>query len=64
MQLSAFLGSPRVNGTRFEALRDPAMFAQASIVLGVVSWPNGADLAPDTMYDAIRGGNVACEGVR
>jgi hypothetical protein len=24
------------------------------VVLGAVQWPNGADLAPDAMYDAIR----------
>ena len=39
---------------RFEPLRDPAVFAQARVVLGAIQWPNGADLAPDAMYDAIR----------
>lgn len=51
--LDSFLGSPRVSGTIFEPLRDPEIFRQARVALGAVSWPNGADLAPDAMYDAI-----------
>jgi hypothetical protein len=38
----------------FEALREDRFFSQASVVDGAVRWPNGADLAPDSMYDAIR----------
>jgi hypothetical protein len=38
----------------FEALRDDRFFAQATVAEGAVRWPNGADLAPDAMYDAIR----------
>ena len=49
-----FLSSPTVDGTVFESLRDPALFAEARVVMGAVQWPNGADLAPDAMYDAIR----------
>jgi hypothetical protein len=30
------------------------MFTQASAQLGAVQWPNGADLAPDAMYDEIK----------
>jgi len=52
--LRSFLESPRVNGTIFEALRDPAIFRQVRVELGAVAWPNGADLAPDAMYNAIR----------
>lgn len=54
VDMHAFLRDPKVNGTVFDPLRDPAIFAQARVVLGTVEWPNGADLAPDTMYDAIR----------
>jgi hypothetical protein len=43
-----------VDGTIFEPLRDPAAFGQARVVLGAIEWPNGADLALDAMYDAIR----------
>lgn len=54
VDMRAFMGNPKVDGTVFEALRSPAVFAQAAVVLGAVQWPNGADLAPDAMYDAIR----------
>jgi hypothetical protein len=54
VRLEPFLSASRVTGTVFEALRDPAFFAQARIELGTVTWPNGADLAPDAMYDNIR----------
>lgn len=54
-----FLSSSEADGTVFEALRDPAVFAGARIVMGVVQWPSGADLAPDAMYDAIRESGVS-----
>jgi hypothetical protein len=38
----------------FAVLADPARFAQVRITLGAVSWPEGLDLAPDAMYDAIK----------
>ncbi|MCX7815585.1 MAG: DUF2442 domain-containing protein [Tepidimonas ignava] len=37
----------------FAPLRDPAVFAQVGVVGGAVSWPEGVDLAPDAMYQAI-----------
>lgn len=49
-----FLESLNTSETVFEPLRDPAFFSQVQIVLGAIQWPNGADLAPDAMYDAIR----------
>jgi len=54
VHMKSFLSSPNVNGTVFEPLREPTIFTQAQVVLGAVQWPNGADLAPDAMYDAIR----------
>jgi len=45
----------RLFGPMFEPLKDPAVFAQASVdEFGVVCWPNGADLAPDALYEMIR----------
>ena len=38
----------------FEALRDPTLFSQARVELGVVTWPGELDLAPDAMYDEIK----------
>jgi hypothetical protein len=58
VEMAAFLCSPGIDSTVFAALRDPAMFAQVRVVLGAVQWPNGADLAPDAMYDAIRENGV------
>ena len=49
-----FLNDQQAKGTVFEPLRDPNVFAQARVVMGAVQWPNGADLAPDAMYDAIK----------
>ena len=54
VHMKTFLSNSNVDGTVFEPLRDPATFVQAQVVLGAVQWPNGADLAPDAMYDAIR----------
>ena len=54
VHMKSFLSTPNVDGTIFEPLRDAVVFALAQVVLGAVQWPNGADLAPDAMYDAIR----------
>jgi hypothetical protein len=37
----------------FEALKDKACFDQARLELGVVTWPNGADVDPAWMYEQI-----------
>jgi hypothetical protein len=36
----------------FEPLRDPNYFARVELdrQLGTISWPNGADVAPETLY--------------
>lgn len=54
VDMRAFLRTADIDGTVFAPLRDPGVFAQARIELGAVQWPNGADLAPDTMYDEIK----------
>jgi hypothetical protein len=37
----------------FSSLLDDSLLEQATVQHGVVTWPNGLDLAPDTMYKAI-----------
>ncbi len=54
VQLEELLESNMAKGTVFEPLRDEGLFAQVGIEMGAVTWPNGADLAPDAMYDAIK----------
>jgi len=50
--LSAVLTAPDCG--IFFALKDSAYFEQARLDLGVVTWPNGADLDPAWMYDELR----------
>lgn len=54
VELESFLAGEKVRGTVFEPLREPEFLGRFSVVDGTIQWPNGADLAPDAMYDAIR----------
>jgi len=54
VHMHSFLNNPRIDGTIFVPLRDPTTGAQARVALGAIRWPNGADPAPDAMYDAMR----------
>ena len=45
----------RLFGPVFEPLCDPNVFAKAFVdEFGAIAWPNGADLAPDALYERLR----------
>lgn len=47
-------------GEMFEPLKEKALFAKCSIdqELGTIVWPNGADFAPEFLYQKLRPGYV------
>ena len=48
--------SDELDGEMFEPLRDPSKFAEAYVdqETRTVTWPNGADLAPEFLFERSR----------
>jgi uncharacterized protein DUF2442 len=46
--------SNELYGEVFEPLRDPKVFARVAVnpETGTIEWPNGADFAPEFLYEA------------
>lgn len=48
-----------LDGPVFEPLKDPQYFQRFFVDGGTVAWPNGADIAPETLYERAKTGEAA-----
>jgi hypothetical protein len=48
-----------LDGPVFEPLKDPSYFERFFLDGGTLSWPNGADIAPETLYQAVKSSKAA-----
>ncbi|KRT76490.1 MAG: hypothetical protein XU14_C0044G0022 [Armatimonadetes bacterium CSP1-3] len=48
-----------LDGPVFERLRDPGYFQRFFLEGGTVAWPNGADVAPETLYERAKSSEAA-----
>ena len=52
-EVKLFDVSPYINGSWYEALRNPAYFKSVRLLPGGtgIEWPDGQDIAPHELYD-------------
>jgi hypothetical protein len=57
---------PALHGELFGPLRDVALFRQAAVdaEVGVITWPNGADIDPSILYQWDAAGDEFCRALQ
>lgn len=53
-QKGVFDMSPYLEKGMFRELKNPEYFNRVSVLLGAVSWPNGQDIAPETLLAELK----------